>query len=461
MTSLWRVKGDMGAVLDYASDEKKTLYKKSDQKTVAETMERQSGTEGEIQIHDLHTVADYAMRGNATVWQDENGLPCRLVSGINCEPELAVEQMRETQRRFQKMGGTIAYHGYQSFSAGEGPPDVIHKIGVETARRLWGERYQVLVTTHVDHVEHLHNHFVVCAMSFVDGKKYYRSVKDYYALRRASDELARQYGFSVLEQPQVKGGVARDYTPGRLSWRKIVKADVDEAVTQARTEEHLYALLRAKGYALKTAGKDVSVRAPGAQRFLRLERNFGPKYSRQVLRRRILEGTIPPQKKLPQRLCCRGSPKKVQRHHGIQALYLRYCFLLGAIPKRRRKAMARVSPTLKADVLKMNRIAAQTQMLCRNQICSKLDLEQCMAEFSQGLDALAAQRAELRRIQRTASASQERQTQIAALTGQISRLRRELKLCDEVWHQTEAVQRKVQDEYRQPVSKCRTDHLER
>ena len=116
--------------------------------------------------------------------------------------------------------------------------------------------------------------------------------------------------------------------------------------------------------------------------------------------------------------------------------------------------MARVSPTLKADVLKMNRIAAQTQMLCRNQICSKLDLEQCMAEFSQGLDALAAQRAELRRIQR-------RQTQIAALTGQISRLRRELKLCDEVWHQTEAVQRKVQDEYRQPVSKCRTDHLER
>ena len=123
--------------------------------------------------------------------------------------------------------------------------------------------------------------------------------------------------------------------------------------------------------------------------------------------------------------------------------------------------MARVSPALKADVLKMNRIAAQTRMLCRNQICSKLDLEQCMAEFSQGLDALAAQRAELRRIQRTASASQERQTQIAALTGQISRLRRELKLCDEVWHQTEAVQRKVRDEYRQPVSKCRTDHLER
>lgn len=123
--------------------------------------------------------------------------------------------------------------------------------------------------------------------------------------------------------------------------------------------------------------------------------------------------------------------------------------------------MVRVSPALKADVLKMNRIAAQTQVLCRKQICSKLDLEQCMAELSQRLDALDKQRIVLRRIQRTASASQEGQTQIAVLTGQISRLRRELKLCDEVWHQTEVVQRKVQDEYRQPVSKCRTDRLER
>ena len=140
---------------------------------------------------------------------------------------------------------------------------------------LWGDRYQVLVATHVDHAEHLHNHMVLCAVSFVDGKKFYRSAKDYYVLRQVSDELARQYGFSVLEQR--KPSAVRDYTPGRTSWRKIVRADVDAAIAQARTEEHFYSLLRSKGYVLKTAGTDESNRAPGAQRIQRQERNFGEK----------------------------------------------------------------------------------------------------------------------------------------------------------------------------------------
>lgn len=44
----------------------------------------------------------------------------------------------------------IAYHGYQSFAPGEATPELAHEIGVKLAQRLWGERYQVLVATHLD-----------------------------------------------------------------------------------------------------------------------------------------------------------------------------------------------------------------------------------------------------------------------------------------------------------------------
>ena len=73
VTSLWRVKGDVAAVVRYAGDAQKTRYAQ-DQKTVSETMERQGGTEGEFSVYDLHAVADYATRDSATTWKDGSGI---------------------------------------------------------------------------------------------------------------------------------------------------------------------------------------------------------------------------------------------------------------------------------------------------------------------------------------------------------------------------------------------------
>ncbi|MFR8331442.1 MAG: relaxase/mobilization nuclease domain-containing protein [Oscillospiraceae bacterium] len=59
----------------------------------------------------------------------------------------------------------------QSFKPGEVTPEQCHAIGVELARRVWGGRFQVLVATHLN-TDCLHNHFVINAVSYVDGKKY-------------------------------------------------------------------------------------------------------------------------------------------------------------------------------------------------------------------------------------------------------------------------------------------------
>ena len=75
-------------------------------------------------------------------------------------------------------------------------------IGIKLAARLWGDRYQVIVATHLDRENHLHNHFVLNTVSFVDGIKYHRTAKDYHDMQAVSDELCREYGLSVIENPQ-------------------------------------------------------------------------------------------------------------------------------------------------------------------------------------------------------------------------------------------------------------------
>lgn len=79
--------------------------------------------------------------------------------------------MMTTKQRFGKLDGNVAYHGYQSFNIGEVTPEEAHKIGMETAKRMWGKNFEVVVTTHLN-TENLHNHFVVNSVSFRTGRKF-------------------------------------------------------------------------------------------------------------------------------------------------------------------------------------------------------------------------------------------------------------------------------------------------
>lgn len=81
------------------------------------------------------------------------------VTGINCFAETACEQMINTKRRFATRGTNMAFHGYQSFAPGEVTPELAHEIGLRFAREMWGDRYEILVATHLN-TNSYHNHFV-------------------------------------------------------------------------------------------------------------------------------------------------------------------------------------------------------------------------------------------------------------------------------------------------------------
>ena len=120
---------------------------------------------------DLKDVIDYARNSDKT--EEEY-----FVTGINCEPQSAYEEMQDIKMYYNKNDKILAFHGYQSFARGETTPEIAHKIGVELAHEIWGDRFQVVVTTHLN-TKCLHNHFVINSVSFKDGYKYYDNHTNY------------------------------------------------------------------------------------------------------------------------------------------------------------------------------------------------------------------------------------------------------------------------------------------
>jgi len=427
----------------------------------------------------LSDVIRYAVNSRKTQKADNEDCAVvhRFVSGINCSPSTARDEMLAVKKRFGKENGTVAYHGYQSFAPGEATPEMAHEIGMKLAARLWGDRYQVIVATHLDKENHLHNHFVLNTVSFVDGIKYHRTKKDYHDMQTVSDELCREYRLSVIENPQY--GKAKQYGEWRAeqeqrpTWRGLIRADIDEAIRQSMTERQFFDNLRKKGYEVKI-GKDISVRPPGKERFVRLMRNFGEDYSLDNIRRRILSQSRPVRKKPEQkpeilRVRLVGSLKTARKLTGFRALYVHYCYLLGIFPKNRpQQSRKRLHFLLGEDLLKLDAITAETRLLIGHRIDTAEQLFCYRDEVNGKIEALTSDRKQLYKAQRTAAVKSdpekaaEVKAQIAALSKELTSLRKEVVLCNSIAERSGVIQEKIKAvrEDEQPERKAKCDRTE-
>lgn len=171
----------------------------------------------------------------------------------------------------------------------------------------------------------------------MDGIKYHRTEKDYHDMRTVSDTLCREYNLSVIQRPQA--GKSKHYGEWRAeqeqrpTWRGLILSEIDELIRQSVTEKQFYYLLRQKGYEVKF-GKDISVRPPGKERFVRLTRNFGEAYTAEAIRQRILQQPLPqPERQMtdkprPKTYRVQGSRQAACKITGFRALYFYYCYKL-------------------------------------------------------------------------------------------------------------------------------------
>lgn len=404
-TAIWKVKGSLGRVVDYATNPDKT--------TVFTTEDLQG----------LRDVMNYTTQDYKTEEQ-------RYVSGVNCVPAIARDEMQMVKGQFGKEGGIVAFHSYQSFAPGEVTPEQAHAIGVELARRLWGDRFQVVVATHLDK-EHIHNHFVLNSVSFVDGKKFNDCKATYALMRRTSDELCREHGLSVIEHPEQGRTMSYDTweaeQKGKPTWYSQIRRDVDAAITRSFLFEHFIDNLKRQGYEVKQ-GKYIAVKPPGKERFVRLK-TLGDNYTEEAIRQRIwVHEQTPLYHRLPsppkRRYKVRGKPKKLT---GFRALYYHYLYLLGKLGKP--KSSPRKSRYLMDEIIKLDRYMEQFQFLHQYHIDTELQLCTLEEAIQADLDTLTTQRTDLYRQRRKDPDNEALLSEIESINQSIRGRRKELRIC--------------------------------
>ena len=219
VTGFWPVFKNLKATLDYADNPDKT-------------------TAPEYLDEDLCAALRYAENDDKT---DRK----MFVGGINCSAQNAYAEMIAVQRRFGLRGKVVGYHGIQSFREGEVTPEQAFAIGKETARQMWGDRYQVLVTVHLN-TDNVHCHFVVNPVSFKDGGKYNFSKRELKRLRDTSDRLCREHGLSVVEHPHKAPSrqVWLDEQAGKPTRYNIYRVDIQKAIDCNATGKQVVQHLR-------------------------------------------------------------------------------------------------------------------------------------------------------------------------------------------------------------------------
>jgi hypothetical protein len=434
-TKIWSIRGRLDHVLDYAGNEDKT----------------NNPQYGETELQGLRDVMDYTCQDYKTEKQ-------HYISGINCSPETAREKMMITKRAYKKTDGIIAFHAYQSFAYGEVTPDTAHEIGVKLAQEMWGDRFEVVIATHLDK-KHLHNHFVLNSVSFADGKKYYDNNENYDRFRLKSDRLCREYQLSVIDDPQ-KGrrpsyAVYLAEQAGEPTYRSLVRADVDKAIALSLTDRQFFAELRKMGYEVKV-GKDITVKPQGKDRGLKLYRNFGENYTLAAINRRILSHSMPRREPPPEppktrAVQFKGNIKAVKRITGFRALYIRYFYMLGGRPQRLTQGQRRPTPKqiafiFREDIRKMHLLSEEMKLLGRERI----DTPEQLTAFKDSLTAQITEQTDTRQHLRYKVRSAKDEPTVAALKAEIAeynttlaKLRGEVKLCDRITARTAEMKEKI------------------
>ena len=370
VTKIWPVKDSLARVVDYAQNPDKTVYS------------------------DLQNVLHYAANGEKTVQGEERVM---FVTGVNCNRDTAFQEMQAVKERFGKTGGNVAYHAYQSFKPGEVTPELCHRLGVELAKRMWDDEYQVLVATHFNTGTY-HNHFVVNSVGLWDGRKFNCGKRAYYQFRQLSDDLCREYQLSTIKNP--KGKTPRSIyfaeKRGEPTKYNLMREALDTALKVSVDGNDLRKALREQGYELDAnpAHKYATLRRIGSKKAVRLYQ-LGEEYDLPALRERIEENRqryaydlgyqrykpVPVQCPQPKRLRLKGFFSTVKKVGGFRGLYLHYCYCLGILPKGSKRRP--LSPELREECRRLDSISRQAQLICRE----KLDTAEDITDFISGKQA--------------------------------------------------------------------------
>ena len=416
-TGFWPVKGRLKEVIDYANNPDKTTAK-------------------EYLDEDLYAAIRY-------VENDDKTDQTLFVSGINCSKHNAYNEMIAVKRRFGERGKNIAYHGFQSFAPGEVTPEEAHSIGKETARRMWGDKYQVVVTTHLN-TDKIHNHFVLNSVSFKTGKKFRNGIGDRLELRKISDAICAERNKSVIQGNKFYSNKKAYWVEksGKLTHRDMLRKDVDEALSQCGSFKEIEYYLKTLGYRFE---RDFyydhpSVYAEGWKRAVRIS-SLGEQYSKENIRERCRENQRKPELYAFVTPAWKRRPLLVlerERHISgwddtIIVLFELFIELLKIciVGNTQEYDNRPVSPMMRAEMRKLDRYIEEYNLLCDNNLDSPKKLLNFQENLSSRISELEQERYALRlKLRRVKTPEEDAalKEQCKEITKKITPLRKELRI---------------------------------
>lgn len=418
-TGFWPVKGSLKDVVNYADNPDKTTNPKYLDK-------------------DLANALKYVENDSKTDMK-------MFVSGINCPTVRAYEQMMATKRRYGKLGGNVAYHGYQSFRSGEVTPEEAHKIGIETAKRMWGENYEIVVTTHLN-TENIHNHFVVNSVSFKTGRKFENHISDHIRLREISDVVCKEFNKSVIENAKFYNSDKKSYwihKQGKKTHRDILRDDVDFAVKTSGNLMEFERIMINMGYSFNRniMSAHPSVIAKGWQRPVRID-SLGEEYSTEGLVKRIADNKIFVSSFAKSERVHKTKPKhtpfaemeyqllRVKYMDTLEAMfYLLLELLKPSNPTTNYKPA--LSPFMREEIRKFEQYQKQFKLLHDEKINTVSELEFFISDLSKQINDLEKERSNADNKRRRATTDADKKmykSEIRDISAKIKPIREKLKI---------------------------------
>ena len=321
----------------------------------------------------LKRALDYVMNPEKT----QRG---RLVGAVNCQADMAFEQMMDTKKQFGKTDKRQGYHIILSFKEDEVEPDRAFKITQKFVAEYLGDAYEAVFVVH-DNTDHVHSHIVFNSVSFVDGKKYRYEKGDWAKyIQPITNKLCQEYGLSIID---VEDGSKEkqhenykdwsEYREGSFVWADMIKRDLDACILQANDFSGFLELLSEKGYEVKQ-GKYLAVRPQGMTRFRRCK-TLGENYSQEAIVERIAKEDLSfyqSQNEERQAAIVKCYVKRYRRAK-MSGLQKRYYAKLYRIGKLKKKPYSQVWK-YRDDIRKMHKLQEQYLFLVRHKIESVEEL---------------------------------------------------------------------------------------
>ncbi len=432
VTKIWSIKGRAGTPLTYVSNPEKTQRK---------------FTEAEQQA--LADVIAYAAN-------EEKTEKLYYTTGINCSVEFARDQFDTTKIRFGKTDGIVAFHAYQSFKEDEATPDEAHAIGVQLAKELWGDRFQIVVATHTN-TRNVHNHIIINSVSFRDGLKFNGCKANTRLLRDTSDRICLEHGLSVIKEPKGKRVGSYLYKmekAGMPTRYNVARQAIDESIALSLTIEEFKSELHKRGYNYRfdPQRKYWTITPPGWKKPIRIHQ-LGEDYTRESIERRLYDNDpsvrterLRQHYRMPNQYNLRCRIDRIMGRSGLEKLYLRYCYELGYLPKYRQNP-TKIHIVLREDLLKCDQYSEQAKLLCKYHVNTDEDLSRLMDNLELKIDALTAERNEMRnKARRKLPENEIEKAKVAVmdLTSVIRELRKELKICIQIRERSEHVRANIE-----------------